>query len=81
MKKSIIALCTVVFVLISCNQKKMQNEPLQQIMAHDTTITHDDSKKKNQYEKLYACPMHPEVQGKRNDKCSKCGMKLTVEVK
>jgi hypothetical protein len=21
--------------------------------------------------------MHPEVQGKLNDKCSKCGMKLT----
>jgi hypothetical protein len=25
--------------------------------------------------------MHPEVQGKLNDKCSKCGMKLTEEVK
>ncbi len=27
--------------------------------------------------KIYACPMHPEVQGKQNEKCPKCGMKLT----
>jgi len=25
--------------------------------------------------------MHPEVQGKSTDKCSKCGMDLTEEVK
>lgn len=24
----------------------------------------------------YACPMHPEVTGKKGDTCSKCGMKL-----
>jgi len=30
---------------------------------------------------LYACPMHPEVIGKKDEKCSKCGMKLTVPVK
>jgi hypothetical protein len=29
---------------------------------------------------MYACPMHPEVQGKLNDKCPKCGMKLTEPV-
>ena len=32
-------------------------------------------------EPLYACPMHPEVKGKKDEKCSKCGMKLTVPVK
>ena len=26
----------------------------------------------------YACPMHPEITGKKGDKCSKCGMKLTA---
>ena len=27
---------------------------------------------------LYACPMHPEVTGKKGDKCSKCGMALEL---
>ncbi|TAK35388.1 MAG: DUF3347 domain-containing protein [Saprospiraceae bacterium] len=30
---------------------------------------------------LYACSMHPEVTGKKGEKCSKCGMELTVPVK
>lgn len=30
--------------------------------------------------KLYACPMHPEITGKKGEKCSKCGMELTKEV-
>ncbi len=30
---------------------------------------------------VYACPMHPEVTGKKGDKCSKCGMELSEEVK
>ena len=29
---------------------------------------------------VYACSMHPEITGKKGDKCSKCGMELT-EVK
>ena len=28
-------------------------------------------------ETVYACPMHPEVTGKKGDVCSKCEMKLT----
>lgn len=27
-------------------------------------------------EVAYACPMHPEVTGKKGDNCSKCGMDL-----
>jgi Heavy metal binding domain len=34
----------------------------------------------NATEKKYACPMHPEIQGKFNDKCSECGMLLTIPV-
>ncbi len=30
---------------------------------------------------LYACSMHPELTGKKDAECSKCGMKLTVPVK
>lgn len=29
---------------------------------------------------MYACPMHPEVMGNKGDKCSKCGMELSVLV-
>lgn len=29
-------------------------------------------------EEAYACPMHPEVTGKKGDKCSKCGMDLVL---
>ena len=28
----------------------------------------------------YACPMHPEVKGKKGDKCPKCKMELSVKL-
>lgn len=68
MKNIILSAILMAFVLVSCNQKSSQ-------------VTTTDSVKKEQTEKKYACPMHPEVQGKQNDKCSKCGMDLTEEVK
>lgn len=37
------------------------------------TTTTDDTQ-------LYACSMHPEITGKKDAECSKCGMKLTVLV-
>jgi uncharacterized lipoprotein NlpE involved in copper resistance len=89
MKKSILALFIMVFVLVSCNQKNKENEPVNAttmeqdttMMMTDTTMNHNETKMKQDKEKLYACPMHPEVQGKLNETCSKCGMKLTVVVK
>jgi len=30
---------------------------------------------------VFACPMHPEVTGKKGEKCPKCEMELTVPVK
>lgn len=51
--------------------------------VHDSTMM-DNTKMINNTKmidnKIYACPMHPEVQGKLNDKCPKCGMKLTKPV-
>ena len=32
--------------------------------------------KKNQNQKKYTCPMHPEVQSNEPGKCPKCGMNL-----
>jgi hypothetical protein len=38
----------------------------------------DSSKQQHTNEDAnYACPMHPEVTGKKGEKCSKCGMELT----
>jgi hypothetical protein len=79
-------------VLVSCNQKTkesttdhsnmMNNDTTMMdndgtMMNNDTTMMNDKTKMMNNQTKIYACPMHPEVQGKLNDKCSKCGMKLT----
>lgn len=76
------------FVLASCNQKNkeatsdnphmMDNDGT--ITSNDSTVMNDKTKMMNNQAKMYACPMHPEVQGKLNDKCPKCGMKLTEPV-
>jgi len=45
--------------------------------AFSFTLTSCGESKKTEEaveEIVYACPMHPEVTGKENDTCSKCGM-------
>lgn len=78
------------FVLASCNQKSKTIEsnptPMREhdstMMMQDSTMMEKDSTMMNDaHSKMYSCPMHPEVQGKSTDKCPKCGMDLTVEVK
>lgn len=64
MKNIIISAIAMAFVLISCNQKSKETE---------TTAT----EKTEASSQLYACSMHPEVTGKKGEKCSKCGMELT----
>ena len=54
-------------VMTSCNQKNKQEEAL----SIEKTQTSS---------KMYACSMHPEVIGKKAEKCSKCGMDLTEPV-
>lgn len=88
MKKIIFSVIAMVFVLVSCNQKnketttdhshKMGNDST--MMDNGSKMMNDKSKTMENHEKMYACPMHPEVQGKLNDKCSKCGMNLTEAV-
>lgn len=55
------------FVLVSCNQKNKE--------AATTS-----SEKTESTSQLYACSMHPEIKGKKGEKCSKCGMELTEPV-
>lgn len=90
MKNIFLSAIIMAFVLVSCNQKSKEVETTNTpMMENDTTMTmkdttmmeKDTTKVKDRKSKIYACPMHPESQGKLNDKCPKCGMKLTEEVK
>lgn len=73
------------FVLVSCNQRAKEktnnhsnhltNDNM--MMDNDSTMKHNKSNTLKTHAKMYACPMHLEVTGKRDEKCAKCGMKLT----
>ena len=88
MKKIFLILVCSFLTLISCNQKtQIEDKTNSEIVETDSTNTAKDGTniqneipKKEVVEKLYSCSMHPEVKGKLNDKCSKCGMKLTEPV-
>ena len=89
MKKSFFSLLILSVLMVSCNQKNKETTTDEShMMGKDTSMTANDTMKMNDKTKMmdektamYACPMHPEVQGKLNDKCPKCGMKLTEPVK
>jgi hypothetical protein len=65
MKKIIILLVVASIAVTACNSNNKSAE---------TAATDNPNQ-------LYACSMHPEIVGKKDEKCSKCGMKLTVPVK
>ena len=67
MKTKIILLVLIAFVTISCNQNKTEKETTTVETTKDTT-------------QLYACPMHPEITGKKGATCLECGMELTEPV-
>ena len=69
------------FVLLACNSNndKTQKSTSTEITNMDTTTK--PAVMQPEAEQLYACSMHPEVTGKKDEKCYKCGMKLTVPVK
>lgn len=82
MKKVLFSAVMMAFVLTSCNQKTKEATSVttvetDTVINTDTTMT-DHSQM--DHSTMYACSMHPEVQGKLNDKCSKCGMDLTEPV-
>lgn len=95
MKKVILSAAVMALILVSCNQKNneattdqsntMGSDSTMMVnnnttMSKDSTMMNDETEMMSTQTKMYACPMHPEVQGKLNDKCSKCGMKLTEPV-
>jgi hypothetical protein len=82
--KNLIFLSLIVFSLFSCNSKssKTENTDPTKTQTTETTSTAADSTTGNEpVAELYSCPMHPEVKGKKNDECPKCGMALTEPVK
>ena len=81
MKKLILSSLAIAFVFVACNSNsdKVKDTPPNKTTTMDTTTKPEIMKPVA--EQLYACSMHPEVIGKKDEKCSKCGMKLTVPVK
>ncbi|WP_205728677.1 heavy metal-binding domain-containing protein [Flavobacterium sp. GT3P67] len=87
MKNKLFSTIIMASVLVSCNQKNKETTTEHSHMMgdstmvdNDNTMMNDKNKTMENHEQMYACPMHPEVQGKMDDKCSKCGMKLTEPV-
>ena len=68
MKNIMFSAIVMAFVLVSCNQKNKVTK---------TTPTEESATSSQ----LYSCSMHPEVTGKKGEKCSKCGMELAELVK
>ncbi len=66
MKNLILSAIVMAFVFTACSSNTNETKK-------ETATTNETQ--------LYACSMHPEITGKKDDKCSKCGMKLTVPVK
>ena len=65
-KRNIFTLSSIVilsFLFVACGGAQHHEE-------------HDNNAAKEVAEATYACPMHPEITGKKGDRCSKCGMYL-----
>lgn len=69
MKNLILMLLTMLFVFTACNSNS------------DKSKETKTEQEKTPDDQVYSCPMHPEVKGKKGDKCPKCGMELSVPVK
>ena len=69
----VLLLATGSSFMVSCDNSNTNNKQTEQ-------EEHSKGDMKAQEHETYACPMHPEITGKKEDKCSKCGMKLTVLV-
>lgn len=73
MKQILIAAVLFTAILSACNNNSGEAKKTDEANNTQTANAGDSNK-------LYACPMHPEVTGKKGDTCSKCGMELTKEV-
>jgi hypothetical protein len=67
LKKTLLTGIASIAMLSACNNSENKQK------STDMS-THQNEKK----ESNYTCPMHPEVTGKKGEKCSKCGMELEL---
>ena len=65
--KTLLMTAILAITIASCNKTTKESE-------NDTIETSVNSNE------VFACPMHPEVTGKKGEDCSKCGMELTEPV-
>ena len=67
-------------MLAACNKKNEEVSTTTPAAAEATNSNASDTLTQTPEEQLYSCPMHPEVTGKKGDKCPKCEMDLTETV-
>ena len=86
MKKiTFLLIAIIVSMCLSCKQETQQETYHHSHMMNDSTMMHNDSTMIHHNEqmmhsdKMYSCPMHPEIHGNKNDKCSECGMDLNLK--
>jgi hypothetical protein len=85
MKNSTFIIVTImVLTLFSCKQNdsndaeyNMHMNKNSRMMHQDSTMMHDNTHMMDS-ETKYSCPMHPEVHGNKNEKCSECGIDLKI---
>ncbi len=76
--KKVIFSALILALVFSCNKKAEVTTTETEVVKTDTAVVVTDTvTPEPEVESLYSCSMHPEVQGKLNDECSKCGMKLS----
>ncbi|WP_193553746.1 heavy metal-binding domain-containing protein [Flavobacterium silvisoli] len=86
MKKIVIATALIAFSMVSCKPKENDTTATQEQQIespktqNDSTAALKSTAEENKHEAEFACPMHPEVHGKKDAECPKCGMKLTEPV-
>ena len=76
MKKTITSILIIAAITTSCENSTTSTTKTE---TRKTVI--DTMPAQPQISEVFACPMHPEVTGKKGDKCPKCEMELTVPVK
>ncbi|MGZ8558344.1 MAG: heavy metal-binding domain-containing protein [Chitinophagaceae bacterium] len=82
MKNVILSGLAMAFLFVACNAN---TDSTKEATPNETITTDTTVKTENRSPVVagqqYACSMHPEVTGKKGERCHKCNMELTEPVK